>query len=348
VLYFDLSTLFFKKGGRHLAHTPYNPNPALRATVQTQAQRLCFPVPSELAGMPVGAFLRRCGVSAKTLRAAKHLYGGIAQNGQHIRTVDPVEAGAIVSVHTGEGPRSYRPAEGIPIEVLYEDDHMIAFNKPAGLNTHPSNRDAADSLLNYAHAHFAQRTFRPLTRLDKQTSGVLLTAKTAFAATALKTLPEKTYLAIAEGELTGRGTIDLPISRSIDQVKQRTVLPGGAASITHYRTLATGGGHSLLLVRLITGRTHQIRVHLKHLGHPLAGDDLYGGATHIIGRQALHGLCLRFTDPFSGEARHITAPLPADFTAACKQLFGGLPAITDELLGGFPGEGPGMSIPYFL
>lgn len=320
-----------------MAHTPYNPSPRLRAAVQTADGRISFPVPDELEGMPVGAFLRRCGVSAKTMRAAKHIQGGIAQNGRHIRTVDPVIGGAIISVHTGDAPQSYLAAEGIKVELLYEDEHILAFNKPAGLNTHPSNRDATDSLLNYAHSYFENRAFRPLTRLDKQTSGVLLTAKTAFAATALKTLPEKTYIAIAEGETDCRGTIDLPITRSAEVVKERAVLADGAPSITHYRTLKTGGGHSLVLLRLITGRTHQIRVHLSHIGHPLLGDTLYGGSTGIMGRQALHCLSLRFTDPFSAEYRHITAPPPADFTAAATQLFGELPLIPAELLSAFPG-----------
>ena len=311
-----------------MSHTPYNPTPELRAAVIPGQGRLSFPVPDEFAGMQVGTFLRRCGVSAKTMRSAKRMSGGIVQDGEHIRTVDLVAAGAMISVSTGEVEQAYLRAKGIDIPVLYEDAHIIAFDKPAGLNTHPSNRDATDSLLNYAWRHFENRTFRPLTRLDKQTSGVLLTAKTAFAATAVKTLPNKDYLAIAQGELAGSGSIDLPIIRSKETVKHRVVSPDGLPSVTHYRSLATGRGHSLLLLRLETGRTHQIRVHLGHIGHVLAGDDLYGGDNRHMTRQALHCLRLSFTSPFSGEPLCIEAPLPADMRRACAQLFGELPDMT--------------------
>lgn len=311
-----------------MAHTPYNPMPELRAAVIPGQGRLSFVVPPELSGMRVDTFLRRCGISAKTMRSAKRLPDGITQNGEHIRTVDPVAAGATLSVSTGDTEQTYRRAEGIDIPVLYEDAHIIAFDKPAGLNTHPSNRDATDSLLNYAWRHFEDRTFRPLTRLDKQTSGVLLAAKTAFAATAVKNLPHKDYLAIAEGELRGSGTIDLPIARSQQMVKHRVVSPEGAPSVTHYRSIAVGGGHSLLLLRLGTGRTHQIRVHLGHLGHVLAGDDLYGGNMQHIERQALHCLRLSFTSPFEGKPLVIEAPLPPDMQRACTKLFGGPPQMT--------------------
>lgn len=305
----------------------YNPIPELRACVRTEPGRLSFTVPFDMEGQRVDSFLRKCGVSSKTMRSAKHDPLGLTQNGEHVRTIDPVIGGAVISITTGDAQQSYLKASGINIPVLFEDEHIIAFDKPPGINTHPSNRDATDSLLNYVHEHFENRTFRPLTRLDKNTSGVLLVAKTAFAATAIKTLPEKQYLAIAQGEADGAGLIDLPITRSKEHVMRRRVLPEGSPSITGYHPLSVKNGHSLFLVRPLTGRTHQIRVHMEAIGHVLAGDDLYGGSDSYINRHSLHCARLTFTHPFTGEPVKIEAPLPDDFKDACAALFGHVPSL---------------------
>lgn len=156
--------------------------------------------------------------------------------------------------------------------------------------------------------------FRPVNRIDKNTSGLVLAAKNSFAAPLLAAHFQKVYRALAEGILPrGEGTIELPILRAEGSIICRRTGKEGKPSRTDYRVLAAAGGHTLLRAVPVTGRTHQIRVHFAALGHPLAGDDLYGGSRALIGRQALHAEEITFQSPFAPQPVRVCAPLPEDF-----------------------------------
>ncbi|WP_238550982.1 RluA family pseudouridine synthase, partial [Brevibacillus thermoruber] len=168
----------------------------------------------------------------------------------------------------------------------------------------------------------------PVNRLDKDTSGLLIVAKNQWAHEQFSRMQkERTlhrwYQAIVEGEVAEEeGTVDAPIGLRDDSIIVREVRPDGQPAVTRYRVLARGGGMSWLELKLETGRTHQIRVHMSHLGHPLAGDDLYGGSRTCIGRQALHAARLSFVHPRSGWAMEWSEPLPADMQELAARVFG--------------------------
>jgi 23S rRNA pseudouridine1911/1915/1917 synthase len=286
---------------------------------------LSFVVPDEWDGRRVGEFLRQAhGVSGTTLKMAKRIENGITQDGAQIRTVDPVRAGAVIRLSVDEKPRAYRPLD-LDVPVVYEDDDVLAFNKPAGLAVHPSLGHPCDTLANVfaARPSTAGLIYRPLGRLDRDTSGLVLVAKHAHAAYAAA-ITQKRYLALLCGALpSAEGTIEAPIGRVGEDTQRRCVRGDGQYAATRWHVLQSGGGLTLAELWLMTGRTHQIRVHMAHLGCPLAGDALYGGDLSLMQRQALHCATLSFRFPANGEERTLTAPLPDDFCAAIHTAFGG-------------------------
>jgi 23S rRNA pseudouridine1911/1915/1917 synthase len=214
--------------------------------------------------------------------------------------------------------------ESLPLDILLEDEHLIILNKPAGQVVHPAYRSSSGTLVNGLLAYAADR-WRPslLTRLDKQTSGVVIVAKSAEIHAVLqramqRNAVEKVYLAVVKGRpapVTGR--IDLSLDR--DPWDRRRVVVrdrGGQASVTQYRRVAVLDDEtSLVQCRLITGRTHQIRVHLAAKGWPILGDTTYGVADARIKRQALHAWRVSFAHPSTGAAIEVEAPVPADMQA---------------------------------
>lgn len=211
------------------------------------------------------------------------------------------------------------PAD-LPLTICYEDEYMLIAAKPAGMLTHPLTFEAENTLANAVMHHF-QKTGQqigchPLYRLDRNTSGLVVFAK----------LPQlqhlfggnhqqlkRYYLAIVHGSISPPdGTVDAPIGRAADSIILHQVSLDGKRAITYYRTLKTYPDYSLVELNLATGRTHQIRVHMAHLGHPLLGDDLYGGRRDLITRHALHAYRLQFTHPFTHEEITVESPLPAD------------------------------------
>lgn len=216
------------------------------------------------------------------------------------------------------------------IRILYEDEDLLVVDKPPGQCMHPTVHHPRwtlmDAVLAYWAARGETRAFHPVTRLDVGTSGATLIAKSPAAHAQLARLQaagavRKTYLACVEGRVPrSSGVIDAPIGRVPGSIIQRAVRRDGQPACTRYRVAVRYAAGTLLISRPLTGRTHQIRVHLAHLGHPLFGDDLYGGARTAIARPALHAWRLAFPHPRTGELVRLTAPLPEDFRRLLERL----------------------------
>ena len=217
----------------------------------------------------------------------------------------------------------------LPLTICYEDDYMLIIDKPAGMLVHPTTSEHLTTLANAVMHYFSGKklpyNFHPVHRLDRNTSGLVLIAKQPHIQHLLSRNDikhiKRQYLALALGTLIpADGTIDAPIARHPDSIIQRIVDQNGQHAITYYKTLKVLNNASLIELTLLTGRTHQIRVHLSHIGHPLLGDDLYGGSRERIGRQALHAARLHFPHPVTGEIIDISSPLPADLRELIKVL----------------------------
>ncbi|MEG2203822.1 MAG: RluA family pseudouridine synthase [Oscillospiraceae bacterium] len=302
--------------------------------------QLRFVVPHEWDGQRLDAFLRvGQHLSGTTVKLARRREGGLTLDGRHLRTVDPVCAGGVVMVDTGEECRAYRPC-ATDVPVVYEEDNLIAFDKPAGMASHPSCGHPYDTLANVfaAHPSTAGLVYRPLGRLDRDTSGLVLSAKHPHAAYDLPGRTEKKYLALLCGRLSEpAGTVDAPIEREGPDAERRCVRPDGRRAVTHYARLLASEGLSLAVLRLETGRTHQIRVHMASLGHPLAGDVLYGGDAALCARHALHCVRAEIRDYFGeGQPLRLTAPLPDALRSALAGWFSD--AEIDAALAPFAGE----------
>lgn len=260
--------------------------------------KLYFPVPEFADGVLLRSFLRSCAVSTDLARAVKFHGGGFFADGEPILANRRIHAGQKISFELPAEGEGVTPQPEIPIKVVYEDAFAILFEKPPQMAVHPTLNYPLGTLANGYAAWAIERgespVFRPVNRIDKDTSGLVLAAKNSYAAPLLAQRVEKLYYAIVEGELPlGRGVIDAPIGRKGDSIIGRCVTPDGKPSRTEYTILKVKDGLSLAACVPVTGRTHQIRVHFASIGHPLAGDDLYGGSREKIGRQALH--CARQT-----------------------------------------------------
>ena len=260
--------------------------------------RLYFPVPPQADGVLLRNFLRRCAVSTELARAVKFHGSGFFADGQPILANRRLAAGQMLSFELPADGEGVAPQPEIPVQVVHEDAFALLLEKPPRLAVHPTLNYPLDTLANgyaaWAAAQGRSTVFRPVNRIDKDTSGLVLAARNSYAAPLLAQGVEKLYYAIVEGELPlGPGVIDAPIGRQGDSIIGRCVTPEGKPSRTEYTILKAKNGLSLAACVPVTGRTHQIRVHFASLGHPLAGDDLYGGSRARIGRQALH--CARQT-----------------------------------------------------
>lgn len=287
--------------------------------------RLCFSVPPEWDSKPVKSFVRLyLGFSARALSELKRTPGGMERNGRPVRAVDLLCAGDELILTPPEEEAAYPPVEAA-LSILYESGDFLALNKPAHMPVHPSPGHDLDSLCNAVAYYYAKtgqrRLVRPLYRLDRDTSGILVLAKHRPAAGAQVS---KKYYAVCEGALSGLGTIDLPIGLG-PQSKIRRVCGVGERAVTHWRALCSAQGHTLLELTLETGRTHQIRAHFSQIGHPLAGDDLYGGSRALIGRQALHCGMVRLSCPALRTDETLTLDLPDDVQTAFPWVRGAVP-----------------------
>lgn len=256
-------------------------------------------------------YLRReCGLSHRQISRLKQVEGGMTVNGKHLRSVDTVCPGDIIRLHLVEEPNIV-PNPALYVPVAFEDADVRIFDKPAGMPIHPSSRHRMDTLGNAFAAMFPGETFRPVNRLDANTSGLTAAARNAIAAAQIPPRIHKTYRAVVTGNPPAEGTIDAPLGRTEESIIVRCIRADGQHAVTHFRTLQRGARYSLVELHLETGRTHQIRVHMASIGCPLAGDDLYGGDTSDIFRHALHCCAADYIDA-QGITHHITSELPED------------------------------------
>lgn len=278
-------------------------------------------------GTTVLDFLRKKGFSRHILSSMKADKEALTRNGQRIGGREQLLAGDHFRVRLLETVDS----DGIvtvsmPLSILYEDEDILVINKPADMPVHPSIGNYTNTLANgvaaYLDAKDEHSPFRCINRLDRDTSGALILAKNAFSAAVLSTQMRnrqirRTYLAVVEGITPPNGTISAPISRVDDSVIERHVdFLRGEPAVTHYERLEVKNEHSLLEIHLETGRTHQIRVHMGYIGHPLPADYLYHPVYDCFKRQPLHSLQLEFRHPVTDKPMCLLAPVSEDMCNA--------------------------------
>ena len=255
----------------------------------------------------LGEVLLHRGVSRRLITRLKRTENGITKNGELIRTIDLVFCGdKIVLSETDQ--KLLEPNGELNVEILYEDDQLIIFNKPPFMPVHPSIKHQGDTLGNFFAYHCPNLTFRPVNRLDRDTSGCVIVAKNQYSAKALQKSYDKIYYAICEGVFEqSEGTISAPIGREDKSIIKRCIDPNGQKAVTHYKVLNQNSKYALVKFVLENGRTHQIRVHMAYTGHPIAGDDLYGGSRENFKRQALHCGKVSFLHPITNEKLTVIA-----------------------------------------
>ncbi|MEH7307929.1 RluA family pseudouridine synthase [Neobacillus drentensis] len=275
------------------------------------------------AGKLVRDFLKEEEISRTALTDIKFKGGHIQVNGEEVNVRYRLAmSDELTVIFPSESPAEGLLGENIPLAILYEDEYLLVVNKPAGMNTIPSREHPSGSLANglvgYYQRSGLQATTHIVTRLDRDTSGIVLIAKHRhvhhlFSMMQRSGQVKRTYEAFAEGRIPlDNGTIIAPIGRKDDSIIEREVRADGQYACTHYQVLARHRAFTYLELVLETGRTHQIRVHLSYLKHPLLGDDLYGGGLSFIERQALHCRKIKFLHPFLKKEMMFTAPLPRD------------------------------------
>lgn len=289
------------------------------------AEILKFIVSSQQDGMNAGRYLRTvCKLSARTLSVLKRTEGGLTINGKLLRSVDTVYAGDVIEMSLPAEHNTVVPVDG-KLDILYEDNFILIVNKPAFMPVHPAKVHQLDTLANIvSYRYFGKASdfvFRAVNRLDRNTSGVVVVARDRHTASLLQGADlTKHYTAVCHGNPDENGTINAPISLRNDSKIVRCVSPSGQPAITHYTKVQNFKDGAVLDVVLETGRTHQIRCHMSHIGYPLYGDDLYGGNLEIINRQALHCSSVSFEHPFTGDTINVTAPLPDDINELINKL----------------------------
>lgn len=281
------------------------------------------------SGKLVREFLSEREISKASLTDIKFSGGRISVNEEEVTVRRVLVTGDLLQV---EFPREESTVQGedLPLDILYEDPYFLVVNKPAGMNTIPSREHPSGSLANGLIGYYLRSgvagTPHIVTRLDRDTSGLVLVAKHRhihhlFSKQQRKGLVERTYEAIAEGVFTnGQGKIEYPIGRKKDSIIEREVQEEGQYACTHFHVIKQYEAYAHVRLKLETGRTHQIRVHLSHIGHPLCGDDLYGGTKREIMRQALHCCQLSFHHPFTKEILKYEQPLPLDMKRLLEDL----------------------------
>ena len=311
-------------------------------------------VPDTHAGRRFDAVLAELFPDYSRSRLSAWIKSGDALLDGHVaRPRDPVRGGEVLTLNVVLDVQTHAEPEDIALDVLYEDEHVIVVNKPAGLVVHPGAGNPTGTLVNALLHRDPSMNALPragiVHRLDKDTSGVMVVARTLPAHTALveqlsSREVHRQYLAVVVGALVSGGTANLAIERHPRDRIRMAVREDGRDAVTHYRLRERFRAHTLLECRLETGRTHQIRVHMSHLKHPIIGDPIYGGPLKLpkgataelietlrgFKRQALHAETLEFVHPVSGEPVRCTAPVPADMLHLLAELRADSKAAADK------------------
>ena len=288
-------------------------------------------IDEDSVGLRVEQFLRRKRYSGQNLSEIKRMPKSILVNGVHYYMRQELSKGDHLQVRICETQNSEKiPPTKLPLDIIYEDEDLLVLNKPAGMPIHPSLNNYTNSIANALAYYFQSQgkpfIFRCCNRLDRDTSGLTIVSKHLVSGSILSDMTKyrevhREYLAIARGSVTpSEGTIQAPLGRKEGTIIERTVdWEHGEDAVTHYKVVKEANGHSLVSLLLETGRTHQIRIHMKYLGYPLIGDYLYNPDMEYMTRQALHSHHMEFTHPITGEHMSFTAPLPEDMARVMQE-----------------------------
>lgn len=322
--------------------TSITPEPA--KTIMPPTERIACQIPASYAGMRLDQALADLLPAYSRNRLQQWLKAGqLRVDGQVRRPRAPVAGGETVSGEWALEVEIVAVAQAIPLDIRYQNADLLVINKPAGLVAHPAAGNRDGTLVNALLYHFPELATLPraglVHRLDKDTTGLLVIARSPRAHTALveqlqARRIEREYLAVVNGAPVAGGTVDAPIGRHPVDRQRMAVTPGGRSAVTHYRVLRRFRAHALLRVKLETGRTHQIRVHMAHIRLPLLGDPVYGGRPRLppqassgcieairnFRRQALHAERLALTHPGTGERLEWRAEMPADLAELLAAL----------------------------
>ena len=291
---------------------------------------------TEHAGVRLDAFLSADGALTRSQAARLIAEGRVRVNGKPAAKSARLSGGETVTVDIPQLRETALPPQDIPLDVVYEDDDVIVVNKPTGLVVHPAPGHPDGTLVNALLHHCGDSLSgiggekRPgiVHRIDRDTSGLIIAAKNDAAHLALSAQLKdhslsRTYECLVTGNMKqDSGTVDAPIGRSSADRKKMAVVPTGRRAVTHWEVVARYPGVTHLRCRLETGRTHQIRVHMAYIGHPILGDTVYGAKKPVPGLtgQCLHAAGLRFVHPRTGEPVELRCPLPPEFTAMLQKL----------------------------
>ena len=300
-------------------------------------EKLTLQVNNDAAGSRVDAYLA-ANLENVTRSAAQRLLeeGRVTCGGRPLAKNYRLTGTEIIEVALPDPEPVDVEPQDIPLDVVYEDGDVIVVNKPKGLVVHPAPGHPDGTLVNALLHHCGDSLsgvggeLRPgiVHRIDRDTSGLIIAAKNDFAHQGLATqladhTLSRTYECIVVGNLrSDSGTVDAPIGRSPADRKKMAVVPNGRRAVTHWEVIARYPGHTHVRCRLETGRTHQIRVHMAHIGHPILGDTVYGAKKAVPGLQGqcLHAVALRFIHPRTGEMVEVTCPLPEEFRTQLRKL----------------------------
>lgn len=285
---------------------------------------IIYRINAEEDGLTIGHFLKGKKYSGQNLTQLKKREQGILLNDKPAYVIHKVKEGDTLTINILEEEVSEKiPPVPLPVHIVYEDEDLMVLDKPADMPIHPSMKNYDNSLANGLAWYFASQNtpfvFRCINRLDRDTTGLTIIAKHMVSGGILSVMAarreiRREYLAIVSGTgMPPEGTVDAPLGRKPGSAIERMVdFEHGERAVTHYRVLQEKNGCSLVCLHLETGRTHQIRVHMKYLGYPLIGDFLYHPDKTLISRQALHSCRLEFCHPITGKPLVFTSPLPED------------------------------------
>lgn len=282
-----------------------------------------YTVDENYNGVTIKEFLKQYyNMSTNLITALKRNYDGICVDGEHKRVTHKLTKGEKLVITMYDTASENIVPANIPIDILYEDEDIAVVNKQPKLPTHPSMGNFYNTLANAMMYHWQsvgeEHVFRAVNRLDKDTSGVMIIAKNMYSHAQLceqliQGNLKRKYIAVVCGNVENDGCVDAPIGRENESVIKRCVTPDGQNAVTHYKILKKCGEYTLLELKLETGRTHQIRVHMSYIGYPIAGDWLYGTENHdVIERYALHSYCAEFYHPVTKEKMYFKKNIPDD------------------------------------